>query len=394
MGGNKNNVGEEPVKQGPDAIPLETPELEGPDGADFSEALRFTLKNEGGFSDHPADRGGATNWGITQAEYSRFLCREASKNDVQIMTLEDAGKIYKARYWNPLKLDSCVDQSMATCIFDMGVLCGTGTVAKWVQEICKVPQDGKVGVVTLGALNALKRPTFVESFANRAQSHFNGIVQRNPSQKVFLKGWTNRANRLRALAAYDEPLPPLVVTRKDDMADGLILMGMKRGFDPAPLGLMINWMSLNKPYSSPRYWAYFDTKAHSSLRRFHVFDLKTKTVESHFVAHGSGSDPDHNGILYKFSNEPGSNCTSKGIYLCAETYNGKHGRSLKLDGKESTNSNARSRSVVIHGAAYVGQDYVKLNGKCGRSQGCPALDREVVQKVIDQLMGGSPLIIA
>jgi hypothetical protein len=103
------------------------------------------------------------------------------------------------------------------------------------------------------------------------------------------------------------------------------------------------------------------------------------------VAHGSGSDKANDGYAEKFSNVSGSNASSLGFYMTAETYNGKHGLSLRLDGLSSTNSNVRARAVVIHGASYVSDSDIKA----GRSWGCPAVSMASKDKVIKMLKGGS-----
>lgn len=128
-----------------------------------------------------------------------------------------------------------------------------------------------------------------------------------------------------------------------------------------------------------------DFSQHSSKKRFYIIDMQSGRVETHLTAHGKNSDPDHDGYATIFSNTPGSEMSSQGIYLTAETYEGSHGYSLKLDGKSSTNSNARSRAIVIHPADYVFAD----GGKIGRSWGCPALEPRFSEEIIDQIKGGA-----
>ncbi|MFA6237977.1 MAG: murein L,D-transpeptidase catalytic domain family protein [Bacteriovorax sp.] len=127
-----------------------------------------------------------------------------------------------------------------------------------------------------------------------------------------------------------------------------------------------------------------DFSQHSSKERFYVIDMRSGRVETFQTAHGKGSDEDHDGYATRFSNESGSNASSRGIYIAAETYEGAHGYSLKLDGKSSTNSNARSRAIVIHPA-----DYVVAGQKSGRSWGCPALDPRESVYVINLLKNGA-----
>ena len=130
----------------------------------------------------------------------------------------------------------------------------------------------------------------------------------------------------------------------------------------------------------------------SSDERIFVIDLnRGKLLYSGLVAHGRGS-----GDIYAqhFSNASGSYQSSLGFYTTGDTYDGKNGYSLRLFGKEpGINDNAESRSIVIHGADYVSHDYIRKNGRLGRSQGCPALSFESFQQVINLIKGGSCLFI-
>jgi L,D-transpeptidase catalytic domain len=161
-----------------------------------------------------------------------------------------------------------------------------------------------------------------------------------------------------------------------------------------PMRDMINIKNEQYPGSNPRYWAIADFNLRSSEHRFHVFDVRNRSTQSYLCAHGRGSDRNHSGFAEFFTNRVGSEASSLGVYRCAETYNSdNNGYSLKLDGLETTNSNARIRLIVIHGAWYVSDQVVAAQDKCGRSEGCPALDRRYVATVIDQLKHGSFLNI-
>jgi len=130
----------------------------------------------------------------------------------------------------------------------------------------------------------------------------------------------------------------------------------------------------------------------STQERFFVIDLQNKRVlYKSLVAHGKNSGEN---IANSYSNDSESLKSSLGFFLTAETYSGKHGYSLKLDGLEpGINDNARQRAIVIHGADYVSASYAKQNGRLGRSWGCPALPIDSSKEIIDQISEGSCLFI-
>lgn len=152
--------------------------------------------------------------------------------------------------------------------------------------------------------------------------------------------------------------------------------------------------SEKRPGSNPRFWAVVDMTQHSSKKRLYIFDFNEMKTITYLCAHGKNSDPQNNGYATKFSNIANSNCSSKGIYKCSETYiSGKFGYAMRLDGLQSTNSNARDRAIVFHGSNYVSDAYNKKNGKIGRSLGCTAVDFKHSKALIDLLKNGSPLSI-
>src|SRR6476659_1910858 len=122
--------------------------------------------------------------------------------------------------------------------------------------------------------------------------------------------------------------------------------------------------------------------------RFFVVDLMSGNVESHRVAHGRGSDPDHSGFVERFSNDFGSYASSNGAYVTGDYYDGKYGLSMKVRGLDWTNYNAEPRAIVIHNAWYAEDDMIPLHGKLGRSEGCFAMSRENQYKVMRKLAGG------
>lgn len=133
------------------------------------------------------------------------------------------------------------------------------------------------------------------------------------------------------------------------------------------------------------YLSVIDFRQFSGNKRFYIINMKTGEVWNIRVAHGKGSDPSHDGYAKTFSNVSGSNASSLGFYLTSTTYEGGHGYSLLLDGVSSTNSNVRSRAIVVHGADYVSE----ANVNQGRSWGCPAVAMENRTKLIDMIKNGS-----
>jgi len=126
----------------------------------------------------------------------------------------------------------------------------------------------------------------------------------------------------------------------------------------------------------------------SRAPRFHLVNLADGGVQSHLVAHGKGSDPSHTGWLERFSNEPRSNATSAGAYRTGALYVGSHGRSMRLEGLDPTNSNALSRAIVVHGAWYVNEEMIGHSGMLGRSEGCFAVADSSLPEIMGRLGPG------
>ena len=109
------------------------------------------------------------------------------------------------------------------------------------------------------------------------------------------------------------------------------------------------------------------------------------------VSHGKNSGGNY---ATSFSNEEGSLKSSLGFYLTGETYKGRNGYSLILDGLEKgINDRARQRAIVMHGAAYSNPSVIRANGRLGRSFGCPAVPQALSRPIIDAIKGGSVLYI-
>lgn len=130
----------------------------------------------------------------------------------------------------------------------------------------------------------------------------------------------------------------------------------------------------------------------STEKRLFVFDMeKKKLLYSSVVSHGKNSGENY---ATSFSNKYGSYKSSLGFYLTENTYQGKNGYSLILNGLEKgINDKAKERAIVVHGAAYANPSVATSSGRLGRSFGCPALPQALAKPVINTIKGGSVLFI-
>ncbi|MFA9201818.1 MAG: murein L,D-transpeptidase catalytic domain-containing protein [Cypionkella sp.] len=131
-----------------------------------------------------------------------------------------------------------------------------------------------------------------------------------------------------------------------------------------------------------------DCGRRSSDPRLHLVDLERGTVDSYHCAHGMGSDPEHDGWLNWFSNVHESWCSSRGAYMTFGWYTGQFGTSMRLEGREPTNSNALDRAIVMHRASYCEPAHLARWGKLGRSNGCFAMSDADFKIALLRLSGG------
>ncbi len=176
----------------------------------FDEAFEHTVKLEGGYSNHAADRGGATNYGITEA-----VARENGyKGSMQDLPLATAKEIYQRRYWKPLHLDAIAELSKpaALKLFDIAVNMGTGTAGKFLQRTLNVLNrqqadypnmtvDGAVGPKTVESFKAFmnKRKQQGETVLLKAINSLQGmryieLAETREQNQAFVFGWL--ANRV------------------------------------------------------------------------------------------------------------------------------------------------------------------------------------------------------
>lgn len=153
--------------------------------ASFLPAVELTLQHEGGFVDNPADRGGATNFGILQRDMPDVNIRDISQ--------AEAVAWYQKKYWLP-EMGQLTSQPVANKLFDMGVLLSPATAVRLLQRalgFSTASQTGQFTPETLACANDAG-DNLLPDYQRILIDHFNWIVETYPSQRVFLDGWTKR----------------------------------------------------------------------------------------------------------------------------------------------------------------------------------------------------------
>lgn len=161
----------------------------------FGECLAHVLKHEGGYVDHPADPGGATNMGITIGTLSDWMGRPATKEQVRDLPRDIAAAIYHKRYWLPVRGDA-LGPGLDLAVFDYAVNSGPGRAVRTLQAALGVEADGAMGPVTLGALAGRNRTDLIAAICARRMA----FLQSLPTFRTFGKGWQRRVAAIQDAA--------------------------------------------------------------------------------------------------------------------------------------------------------------------------------------------------
>ena len=171
------------------------------------EIIEVILRHEGGYVDHKNDRGGATNWGITIGTYSQWLGRDATKDEVRNMDRETAITIYKQKYYYGPGING-IPHPVQAQVFDIGVNSGPKRGIKMIQRVVNLAgfgpmgTDGIIGPQSVRAITKAQDKMgnyFNNALVEERIKFYNGIVERNSSQKVFIRGWLKRAKSFNLL---------------------------------------------------------------------------------------------------------------------------------------------------------------------------------------------------
>ena len=153
--------------------------------------LDEVLKAEGGFVDHPADKGQATNFGITLSTLSAWRKKECSAEDVKALTEAEARDIYQEQYFKAPGFNQ-LHSVLWPIVVDAAVNHGVSGAIKMLQRAVRVKDDGVLGLETLTAANLHPPKTLAARFLAQRARKFGRIVTKDPTQAVFAEGWMNR----------------------------------------------------------------------------------------------------------------------------------------------------------------------------------------------------------
>ncbi len=184
-------------------VPPEEPAMPTPK---FERCHAVTAKWEGGYSNHPSDPGGATNYGVTQATYDAYRRDKGqAKQAVSKITKAEALDIFFTRYWTPVRGEE-MPSGVDLALYDFGVNSGPARAIKALQKVVGVAQDGKIGPITMKAVSAAAPATLASRLCDERMAY----LKRLKTWSTFGKGWTNRVNdvRAKAVAWAGSPIPP------------------------------------------------------------------------------------------------------------------------------------------------------------------------------------------
>jgi lysozyme family protein len=161
----------------------------------WAESIQRVLASEGGYVNHPSDPGGPTNFGITLADYRRYVTPGATAADVRAMKVEEAKAIYRDKYWCAMRCEE-LPGGLDYCVFDYAVNSGTGRVPKVLQRVLGLRVTGRVDDATVAAARKGDAHTLIQSICDERMRFLQGLK----TWPVFGKGWSKRVSEVRNAA--------------------------------------------------------------------------------------------------------------------------------------------------------------------------------------------------
>ena len=156
------------------------------------EIIDGIIKREGGYVDHPADKGGPTKYGITLATLEAWRGRAVTAEDVAGLGEQEAREIYIGEYLVKPRFNLINNVQLRVFALDSAVQHGPVRVVRWLQEIAGVPVDGILGPVSLKAINRLDSGVLYRKMVAERCRFYGRIITKDPTQAFFAAGWANR----------------------------------------------------------------------------------------------------------------------------------------------------------------------------------------------------------
>lgn len=172
----------------------------------YDDSLRRVLAHEGGYTNHPSDPGGPTNWGITIHDARMYWKRDAGAEDVRAMPKDVAKRIYKSKYWDVMRCDE-LPAGVDYAVFDFGVNSGISRSLKFLERIAGVPQDGKPDDLLIRTVANLPAPPIITELCDARLA----FLKRLNTWTVFGAGWGRRVAEVKTASlkmASGSILPP------------------------------------------------------------------------------------------------------------------------------------------------------------------------------------------
>lgn len=162
----------------------------------YDDSLRRLLMHEGGYTNHPSDPGGPTNFGITIFDYRMYVNPDATAADVKAMTVEEAKRIYRAKYWDAQRCDE-LPAGVDYAVFDYGVNSGIGRSGKVLRRALKLPDNTSVvNDAVIAAAGASDAQALVIAICNERLR----FLQSLKTWGVFGAGWGRRVAEVKRTA--------------------------------------------------------------------------------------------------------------------------------------------------------------------------------------------------
>jgi len=201
----------------------------------FNRAVTATLKYEGGYVNHPSDPGGATNLGVTIANFRRYVKPNGTIADLKALTVDQAKAVYRRQYWDAVSGAELPD-GVDFAVFDFGVNSGPDRAIKRLQKLAGVPQDGRIGPATLKAVRAIPHAKMIHDYQDERLAFLKGLK----TWGTFGKGWGRRVQEVRSLALQmaSAPIPQTTVPKPIETRPEITLPPVN------PPALKMNWLKL------------------------------------------------------------------------------------------------------------------------------------------------------